>query len=920
VPTPAEFVAKWQGSTRTERAAAQEHFIDLCRMLGQPTPNDADPTGDWYAFEKGASKTTGGDGWADVWKLKHFAWEYKGKHKDLVAAYKQLLDYHDALENPPLLVVCDLNRFEVRTNWTNTPTRLYEFNLADIATNPAEPLRVLRALMTDPEELHPREDATALTADAARRFANLAVSLRSRHEDPLRVARFLDKLLFCLFAEDTAGVLPRGLVSRLLTRFGSDPRVLADRLAQLFKDMNTGGYFGDDEINHINGGLFADPDVLMMTKPEIQTLIAVSKLDWAKIEPAIFGTLFERGLDPDKRTQLGAHYTDRAAIDQLVEPVVMVPLRREFDAMVAKAEALLAAGDAKSKRKAVDLYEAYLARLRAVGVLDPACGSGNFLYVALRKLKDLEHTTLTWASLRFKRPIEAFLGVGPENVMGIEINQYAAELARVTIWIGEIQWMIEHGYRFRDDPVLRPLDQIASRDALLDRTDSTHSSEALWPNAEFIIGNPPFLGGKLLRRSLGNDYVESLFRVFEGRVPQEADLVTYWHEKSRAMVAAGRARRVGLLATQGIRGGANRKVIDQIKESGDLFLAWSDEPWVLEGASVHVSFLGYDDGSDTARTLNGHPVASINANLTSGLDLNLARSLKENLGIAFMGDTKGGAFDVTAEQAARMLAAKNPDGRPNSDVVRPRVNGLVTKGGAAKTWIIDFGVDMSEREAALYEAPFEYIRWLVKPERDKNRRASYRERWWIHVEPRPAMRAALEGLPRFIVTVIHSKHRIFWWVEPPTIPDHALIAFAQDDDYAFGLLHSRVHEVWARALGTQVRDVKSGFRYTPTTCFETFPFPAPTAEQSEEISKAARWLVSHRDGWLGIVGRTEDGEERTLTTLYNRAPTWLKQAHSHLDAAVLAAYGWPADLNGEDLLARLLALNLVRASSERTGD
>ncbi len=917
MPTPAEFVAKWQGSTRTERAAAQEHFIDLCRMLGQPTPNDADPTGDWYAFEKGASKTTGGDGWADVWKLKHFAWEYKGKHKDLVAAYKQLLDYHDALENPPLLVVCDLNRFEVRTNWTNTPTRLYEFNLADIATSPAEPLRVLRALMTDPEELHPREDATALTADAARRFANLAVSLRSRHEDPLRVARFLDKLLFCLFAEDTAGVLPRGLVSRLLTRFGSDPRVLADRLAQLFKDMNTGGYFGDDEINHINGGLFADPDVLMMTKPEIQTLIAVSKLDWAKIEPAIFGTLFERGLDPDKRTQLGAHYTDRAAIDQLVEPVVMVPLRREFDAMVAKAEALLAAGDAKSKRKAVDLYEAYLGRLRAVRVLDPACGSGNFLYVALRKLKDLEHTTLTWASLRFKRPIEAFLGVGPENVMGIEINQYAAELARVTIWIGEIQWMIEHGYRFRDDPVLRPLDQIASRDALLDRTDSTHSSEALWPNAEFIIGNPPFLGGKLLRRSLGNDYVESLFRVFEGRVPQEADLVTYWHEKSRAMVAAGRARRVGLLATQGIRGGANRKVIDQIKESGDLFLAWSDEPWVLEGASVHVSFLGYDDGSDTARTLNGHPVASINANLTSGLDLGRARPLTENLGVSFMGDTKGGPFDITAELAARMLAARNPDGRSNSDVVKPWANGLVTKGGAAKTWIVDFGVDMLESQAALYEGPFEHVKWIVKPLRDENRRAAYKERWWIHVEPRPAMRAALNGLPRFIATVRHSKFRMFWWIDAGTLPDSALIVFARDDDYAFGVLQSRVHGIWSGAMGTQL---ETRPRYTPTTCFETFPFPRPTAEQTEEIAKAVRWLVSHRDGWLGIVGRTEDGEERTLTTLYNRAPTWLKQAHSHLDEAVLAAYGWPADLNGEDLLARLLALNLARASSEPIGD
>jgi type II restriction/modification system DNA methylase subunit YeeA len=922
---PTEFAAKWQLNNRPEHASAQEHFIDLCAMLEVATPIAADPNGDWYAFEKGASKVTGGNGWADVWKLKHFAWEYKGKHKDLKAAYKQLLDYRDALENPPLLVVCDLDRFEIRTNWTNTPTTVHSFALADLASDPAEPLRVLRAVMSDPEELHPREEATALTRDAAERFAKLAVSLRARHEDPLRVAHFLDKLLFCFFAEDTAiginpdGVLPKGLVSRLLTRFGSDPVVLTQRLGQLFADMNTGGYFGDYEIAHINGGLFADADVLELTRSEIQTLVAVSKLDWAKIEPAIFGTLFERGLDPDKRTQLGAHYTDRAAIDRLVEPVVMAPLRREYEAMVAAAEALLAAGDPKSKRRAIDLYEAFLVRLRAVRVLDPACGSGNFLYVALRKLKDLEHTALHWASLKFQRPIEAFLGVGPENVLGIEINPYAAELARITIWIGEIQWMIEHGYRFRDDPVLRPLDQIARADALLDRTDPAHPQEALWPDAEFIIGNPPFLGGKLLRRSLGDAYVESLFKVYEGRVPQEADLVTYWHEKARSMVASGHASRVGLLATQGIRGGANRKVIEQIKGTGDLFLAWSDEPWVLDGANVHVSFLGYDDGSETARVLNGRPVAAINANLTAGLDLSLARRLKENLGIAFMGDTKGGAFDITAEQAARMLAAKNPDGRSNADVVRPRVNGLVSKGGASKTWVIDFGTNMSEEQAALYEAPFEYIRWLVKPQRDKNRRAAYRERWWIHVEPRPAMRAALTGLPRFIVTVIHSKHRLFWWEEPPTLPDHALIVFARDDDVTMGVLHSRVHEVWARALGTQVRDVRTGFRYTPTTCFETFPSPDPSPDQAEAIGSAARWIVAHRDKWLAIVGPTETGEERTLTTLYNQKPSWLAMAHTKLDVAVLASYGWPDSLPDDQILARLLELNLARTGKGAVG-
>jgi hypothetical protein len=915
---PSEFAAKWQGCNRPERAAAQEHFIDLCAMLGVPTPNQADPDGDWYAFEKGAPKASGKDGWADVWKKNCFAWEYKGKHKDLRDAYQQLLGYEDALENPPLLVVCDLDRFEVRTKFTNAPTELHAFTLADLARDPAEPLRVLRAVMSDPEELRPRHDATELTAQAAERFAKLAVSLRSRHEDPMRVARFLDKLLFCLYAEDTSvglnsgGVLPKGLVSRLLARFGSDPIVLSDRLRGLFEQMHTGGYFGTEEINHVNGGLFEDGDVLEFTKPEIQTLIGVSKLDWSRIEPAIFGTLFERGLDPDKRTQLGAHYTDRAAIDRLVEPVVMTPLRREFDAMVLKAESLLASGDAKNKRAAINLYEAFLARLRAVRVLDPACGSGNFLYVALRKLKDLEHTALQWASLRFHRPIELFLGVGPENVLGIELNPYAAELAKVTIWIGEIQWMIEHGYHFRADPVLRRLDQIDNRDALMDFTDPTHPVEASWPDAEFIIGNPPFLGGKLLRRSLGDEYVDDLFEVFDGRVPQEADLVVYWHEKARAMVAVGRTRRVGLLATQGIRGGANRKVIERIKDTGDLFLAWSDEQWVLDGANVHISFLGYDDGSDTARLLDGRPVAEINADLTSGSDLTKAKPLPENAGISFMGDTKGGAFDISGDLARRMLAAQNPDGRSNADVVRPWVNGLDITRKPRDMWIIDFGVDMPIEQAALYEMPFEYVREHVRTVRVGNKRAAYAERWWLHAEPRPAMRAKLAPLARYIATPRLTKHRLFVWLTRETLPDSQIIVIARDDDCTFGVLHSRVHELWARAMGSQLREYESGFRYTPTTTFETFPFPRATDEQARVIGDAARDLTRLRDGWLSIVGPTDEGEERTLTTLYNQQPSWLIQAHTRLDEAVLAAYSWPAELPDDLVLARLLDLNLEK--------
>ena len=911
--TPEGFAAKWRDSNATERAASQEHFIDLCRMLGVATPNEADPNGDWYAFEKGASKSIGGEGFADVWKKGHFAWEYKGKRKDLGAAYQQLLGYREALENPPLLVVCDLNRFEVRTNFTNTATKTHAFTLEDLRTDPAEPLRILRAVMSDPEELRPSSGSNELTIEAASLFAHLAVSLATRYDEPLRIAHFLDKLLFCLYAED-ANVLPKGLVTRLIASAKTDPATFQERLADLFGRMASGGWFGVEKVDWFNGGLFADAEALELIKSEIAVLEAVSRLNWSLIEPAIFGTLFERGLDPSKRTQLGAHYTDRVSIERLVEPVVMMPLRREFDAAVAQAEALLAKGGPANRKKAMAIHQAFLERLRAVRVLDPACGSGNFLYIALRKMKDLEREAIGWASDRFKIPLELFVQVGPHNVLGLELNPYAAELARVTIWIGEIQWMINHGFAYDREPVLKPLEQITIKDALLDFSDPTKPQEATWPDAEFIVGNPPFLGGKLLRTNLGDEYVDALFEIYDGRVPKEADFVTYWHEKARAMVAEGRTKRVGLLATQGIRGGANRKVIERIKESGDLFLAWSDEPWILDGAAVHISFLAYDDGSETNRELDGRPVAEINANLTAGLDLTVARRLRENLGIAFMGDTKGGPFDIPAQRAAKMLAAMNPDGRSNADVVRPWMNGLDITRQPRDMWIIDFGVGMSESEASLYEGPFEYVRWIVKPEREKNNRAAYAKRWWLHVEPRSGMRAALTGLDRYIATPRVTKHRLFAWLPAAVLPDSQLIVIARDDDYTFGILHSKVHELWARGMGTQLREVESGFRYTPTTTFETFPMPEATPDQRERVADAARRLDSIRTKALGMVD-DDNPKGRTLTSLYNKPPTWLTLAHRDLDQAVLGAYGWSADISDDEVLGRLLALNLARPSA-----
>jgi len=957
--TPSEFAAKWSGSTRTERAAAQEHFIDLCRMLGVTTPNEADPHGDWYAFEKGTLKVDGGDGFADVWKRDHFGWEYKGKRKSLADAYKQLLQYREALDNPPLLVVCDLDRFEVHTNFTGTKKVVHAFTLKDLRDAPAEPLRILRAVMGEPAKLRPTETRSEITEVAATQFAELAQRLQKRGHTPATVAHFLNKLLFCLFAED-AQLLPKGLVTHLLENTKAHPERFGVAIKELFGMMaEGGGMFGADPIDWFNGGLFADAETLPLTPDDLALLEKTARLDWSNVEPAILGTLFERGLDPAKRSQLGAHYTDIDSIMRVIEPVILVPLRREREAMKAECLRLIGgekkskSGATKSRNAALKKHQAFLERLRSVRVLDPACGSGNFLYVALRCLKDLEKETILWASEALGTTQE-FPGVGPQVVHGIELNTYAAELARVTVWIGEIQWMLSNGYNYRRDPILRALDTIECRDAIVDRSDPEDPKRAPWPAAEFVIGNPPFLGGKKLRTELGDAYVNALFQAWDGQVPREADLVAYWHERARAMIAKGKVNRAGLLATNSIRGGANREVLEAIKKSGDIFEAWSDEPWVVEGAAVRVSIVCQDNGADPERHLDGKAVEAIHADLTGGsstkADLTKAERLPENLGVSFMGDTKGGAFDITRDQArAFVMAPPNPNGKENTEVIKPWINGLDVTRRPRDMFIIDFGVGMPEQEAALYEAPFEYLTEHVQPERAKNNRPVYREKWWIHVEPRPAMLRALHGRGRFLVTVTVAKHRIFVWQQSPTVPDHRLYVFAREDDYFLGVTQSHAHKTWSLATCSW-QGVGNDPVYNNTACFETFPFPWPlntpaeklTASQRDHqarISDAARELNEKRERWLNPpeLVRTEPDivsdwggklpprmvpvseaaakelKKRTLTNLYNARPQWLDLLHKSLDRAVLAAYGWPEDIGEEGLLSKLLTLNHERA-------
>ena len=879
-----------------------------------------------------------------MWKQGYFAFEYKATRRNLGEALKQLMTYALALDNPPLLVVCDTNIIEIHTHFTNAPSVVHTIALNDLAQ--PDNLAKLHWLFEAPDKFHPGRTIAQITEDAAGKFADLAQSLNSRGHAPQDVAHFLNQCLFCLFAED-AGLLPEKLFERLLNKSQTDPAKLTARLAELFAAMRQGGDFALEDIHWFNGGLFENVAVLPLTLAEIKILHAATQLDWSGIEPSIFGTLFERGLDPKKRAQLGAHYTDPHSIQRIIDPVIVAPLSAEWNSAKMQIAEHMAAyqsggkGSQKALQSATALFHTHLERLKNFRVLDPACGSGNFLYLALRTLKDLEHkANLEAEVLGLQR--QAFIQTSPQNVLGIELNPYAAELARVTVWIGEIQWMLKNGYPIRNNPILQALDHIENRDALL----NPGGSEAHWPDADAIIGNPPFLGGSKMRGELGDNYTEALRQCYAECVPGGADLVTYWFEKARAQIAASKTQRAGLVATNSIRGGANQKVLARICDSTPIFNAWSDEEWVNDGAAVRVSLVCF--GNIEGALLDGKAVEAIHADLTAGdgLNLTLAKRLKENAGVSFRGTTKNGAFDIPGDLARQWLKQPNPNGKPNSDVVRRWANGMDITRRTSDTWIIDFGTAMSEADAALYEVPFEYVTQHVKPEREKNNREAYRKNWWIYGESRPGLRALLVNLTRYIATPMVAKHRLFCWLPAPILPDQQLVLITRSDDTTFGILHSRFHELWALRLGTSLENRP---RYTPTTTFETFPFPAgltpnlAPADYSNSaaagIDTAAQALNTLRDNWLNPPewvdwvrtpeeekagyparpvakpGHEADLKKRTLTNLYNARPAWLDNAHKTLDAAVARAYGWAeytVEMPDEEILRRLLRLNLER--------
>jgi len=974
--TAAEFKKKWSRYQGKETSGYSEHFNDLCRLLGQQTPAEADPSGaDFFCFQKRVVKDAelfemdapdasepSERGFADVWKKDCFAWEYKGKKKNLEEAYKQLLRYRESLLNPPLLVVCDFDRYIIKTNFNGTVQEVHEFTNAEI--DRPENLRILRALFENPDFLKPQRTTAQVTKDLAVQIAEIAKSLQSREsveladaksrkevnvaqKKNLRIARFLNRIVFCFFAEDT-GLLPKKLFTEIAKTGIDDPKLFAETLEKLFTVMAKGGTFGKDKIRYFNGHLFEEASVFELTEAELRQLADAGEADWQFIEPSIMGTLFERALEPEQRSQLGAHYTSEADIKTLVEPVLMQPFRREW----AKIKGELAAAYAKGKGNAAqkERLAKFQRILSSITVLDPACGSGNFLYVSLQLLLGLEKEVITFGTqlgFAFKPQVTV------PQLKAIEINPYAFELAQVSVQIGYLQWRRDNGFDNDRTPVLQNLDGFQNEDALLvphfrnkaktlkEAQAGEHAgddalkfyTEREWPACDVIVGNPPFLGGSKLWEELGRHYQKELWKIYDGRVPGFADLCCYWFEKARQQIEEGKCRRAGLLATQGIRGGANREVLESIKKSGDIFFAESSRDWILAGAAVNVSMIGFDDGSEKTHALDGKSVPVIHPNLTANTaDVTSAEPLKENLEISFRGTQKSGDFDVTDALAREWLLAPNPNGKPNSDLLKPWLNGGAIVKRLMLAWIIDTDTDLKLNDFALYEKPYAHAFRFVKPQRDENKREHRRLNWWLHAETSPGMRTAIDGQLRFLTTPRVSKFRIFSWADSITLPDDGIYIFARSDDFFFGIVHSRFHEVWSLKLGTYLEDRP---RYTPNTCFETFPFPRPTPKQEAAIAAAAQELNTLRERWLNppewtvekilefpgsvsgawaryVVKPDKNGvgtvrysrleprdadcaaklKDRTLTKLYNERPAWLDLAHKKLDAAVARAYGW----------------------------
>lgn len=878
-----EFAAKWGGYEGSERAEAQTFLTQLLGCYG------ADREAVGAKFEEPTGAKFMDMIWPGVCIVEMKRPSEAGK---LSQHREQALDYWQSVGRPgapapPYVVLCAFHSFEVWKPGEVYTEPLAKFDLTELPEN-CDALLFL-AKRQPGFFAHDR-----LTRDAVALVTGLYRQLEEREAaDDDVLQDFVLQVVWSMFAEDL-GMLPGHLFTRLLEGLAADEsRSSFDDLGRLFSYLaekeprpSHGVYKGTP---YANGGLFAKPAEVHLQPDEVEMLRKAADFEWMEVEPAIFGSLLTGALGREKQWALGAHYTAEADILKVVIPTVAEPWRDR----IASCDTL---SEAKAAQR--DLMD-YV-------VLDPACGSGNFLYVAYRELRRIEAELRDRiADLRRTSglPDQTELNLFPiQNMKGIEIEPFAAKLARVTMWIGHKLAVDKLGV---DEPVLPLVDLSGIRqgDAL----------RVPWPRADAIISNPPYHGSQRLRRELGDEYVAWLQQEFGIGVK---DYSAYWFRKAYPHLSDG--GRAGLVVTNSISQNRNREpTLDWIIQHGAVITdAVSKEPWSGE-AHVNVSVVNWVKNPAAEQghfTLDGVAVSGINSSLTAGaFDPATAKRLKGNRGVAFQGPIPAddGGF-VMDEGTARTLLAI--DGLDYRQVVRPYLDSddIGQEPGCRPTrYIIDFGLRSLE-EAAAFPVALDIVRSKVKPFRERNRRKLYRDRWWLFAEPRPRMRAAVESLGRYLAGTRHGARLHFCWCDSWTLASDATNTFALGDDYALGILSSSIHSHWAWA---QSGTIRTDIRYTLTSAFETFPWPTPTANQRTAIAQTARRLDEVRQ-------RICLDRQIGLTELYKQvddgAFTDVKHLHDQLDEAVARAYGWPAnavsDVDGSN--RKLFELNLAIASED----
>jgi predicted Rdx family selenoprotein len=963
------FLTKWEASGAAERANAQLFLAELCDILGvdRPEPKTPDERANAYVFEKVMVTASGSSNFVDLYKRGCFVLETKQgadrkegtafsadgeqrlkqrktghgirgtkgwdvamqRAKEQAQRYARALPREEVADGrPPFLVVVDVGHsLALYTDWSRMGGEYipfpdpssYRIRLRDLLR--PEVRELLHTVWTDPLALDPGRRSAKVTREIADRLARLARSLEGKHP-PEAVGAFLMRCLFTMFAEDV-DLLPAGSFTALLGRLKEDPSTFAPALENLWGTMNTGGLSPIllKKLPRFNGGLFARADAVDLNADQIQLLIEAAEANWKEVEPAIFGTLLERALDPRERHKLGAHYTPRAYVERLVNPTVIEPLREQWRGV--QVAALQLAEDGKEKQ-AIAQVEGFLHHLASVKVLDPAAGSGNFLYVTLELLKRLEGevvNTLHDLGGTAKLELEGVM-VTPANFHGIELNPRAAAIAEQVLWIGFLQWHLKsHGnLQNLPEPIIKDLHNIENRDAVLEydakaeqrdasgqvvtrwdgRTTKPHPvtgeevpdpearvpvysyanpRPAKWPTVDYIVGNPPFIGDKAMRLALGDEYTEALRKSY-ANVPDSADFVLYWWDKAAELVRTGKARRFGFITTNSLRQTFNRKVIQHHMGQKDpiaLAFAIPDHPWVdsADGAAVRVAMTvgvpgtGHGviqrvlrevavDNDEATEVILAPQVGRVFADLTIGPDVAGARPLRAGAGLHSNGMMLAGAgFILSKEEAAALCYGTEKDA---SQVIKPYRNGRDITQAAREAFVIDLFEHTAESTARHFPRVYQHVLDHVKPERDLNRRDRLRNRWWQFAECRSGLRKAMHGVKRYIATAETAKHRFFVFLDASIVPDHMLIAIAIEDAYVLGVLSSRIHVTWALAAGGTLEDRP---RYNKSRCFDPFPFPACTVEQQATIRDLAEQLDTHRKRQQGL------HPTLTLTGMYN---------------------------------------------------